>query len=167
RPYHRFEVEARDGGEPAQKSVVTVLIDVNDVNDNSPVFADCNMTAVVQEGVMPGHTLLSLSISDADGANFAGPFRVEVRGEGAKAFRVDEQYNLVTVTRFDHAKRDRFLLTLIAHDRGNRSTDCPLTVFVKEESRHPPRILPLRVSLNTLMGEFKGGVIGTVQARDE
>ncbi|KAK6044149.1 cadherin domain protein [Cooperia oncophora] len=48
RPYHRFEVEARDGGEPAQKSVVTVLIDVNDVNDNSPVFADCNMTAVVQ-----------------------------------------------------------------------------------------------------------------------
>ncbi|PIO70015.1 cadherin domain protein, partial [Teladorsagia circumcincta] len=167
RPYHRFEVEARDGGEPAQKSVVTVLIDVNDVNDNSPVFADCNMTAVVQEGVMPGHTLLSLSISDADGANFAGPFRVEVRGEGAKAFRVDEQYNLVTVTRFDHAKRDRFLLTLIAYDRGNRSTDCPLTVFVKEESRHPPRILPLRVSLNTLMGEFKGGVIGTVQARDE
>ncbi|PIO66575.1 cadherin domain protein [Teladorsagia circumcincta] len=150
RPYHRFEVEARDGGEPAQKSVVTVLIDVNDVNDNSPVFADCNMTAVVQEGVMPGHTLLSLSISDADGANFAGPFRVEVRGEGAKAFRVDEQYNL-----------------LIAYDRGNRSTDCPLTVFVKEESRHPPRILPLRVSLNTLMGEFKGGVIGTVQARDE
>ncbi|KAK6019489.1 cadherin domain protein, partial [Ostertagia ostertagi] len=133
RPYHRFEVEARDGGEPAQKSVVTVLIDVNDVNDNSPVFADCNMTAVVQEGVMPGHTLLSLSISDADGPNFAGPFRVE----------------------------------LIAHDRGNRSTDCPLTVFVKEESRHPPRIVPLRVSLNTLMGEFKGGVIGTVQANDE
>ncbi|KAK6055934.1 cadherin domain protein [Cooperia oncophora] len=169
RPYHRFEVEARDGGEPAQKSVVTVLIDVNDVNDNSPVFADCNMTAVVQEGVMPGHTLLSLSISDADGANFGAPFRVEVRGEGAKAFRVDEQYNLVTVTRFDHARRDRFLLTvrLIAYDRGNRSTDCPLTVFVKEESRHPPRIQPLRISLNTLMGEFKGGVIGTVQARDE
>ncbi|KAK5983570.1 hypothetical protein GCK32_004417 [Trichostrongylus colubriformis] len=167
KPYHRFEVEARDGGEPAQKSVVTVLIDVNDVNDNSPVFADCNMTAVVQEGVMPGHTLLSLSISDADGPDFGAPFRVEVRGEGAKAFRVDEQYNLVTVTRFDHAKRDRFLLTLIAYDRGNRSTDCPLTVFVKEESRHPPRISPLRVSLNTLMGEFKGGVIGTVQARDE
>ncbi|VDO60529.1 unnamed protein product [Heligmosomoides polygyrus] len=166
-PYHRFEVEARDGGEPAQKAVVTVLIDVNDVNDNSPVFADCNMTAVVQEGVMPGHSLLSLSITDADGPEFGSPFRVEVRGEGAKAFRVDEHYNLVTVTRFDHAKRDRFLLTLIAYDRGNRSTDCPLTVFVKEESRHPPRISPLRISLNTLMGEFKGGVIGTVEARDD
>uniref|UniRef100_A0A7I4YD34 Cadherin domain protein n=1 Tax=Haemonchus contortus TaxID=6289 RepID=A0A7I4YD34_HAECO len=167
RPYHRFEVEARDGGEPPQKSTVTVLIDVNDVNDNSPVFADCNMTAVVQEGVLPGHTLLPLSITDADGPNFGEPFRVEVRGEGAKAFRVDDQYNLVTVTRFDHARRDRFLLTLIAYDRGNRSTDCPLTVFVKEESRHPPRISPLRISLNTLMGEFKGGVVGTVQASDE
>ncbi|VDL72367.1 unnamed protein product, partial [Nippostrongylus brasiliensis] len=166
-PYHRFEVEARDGGEPPQKATVTVLIDVKDVNDNSPVFADCNMTAVVQEGVMPGHNLLSLSITDADGPGYGAPFRVDVRGEGAKAFRVDEHYNLVTVARFDHAKRDRFLLTLIAYDKGNRSTDCPLTVFVKEESRHPPRIFPLRVAVNTLMGEFKGGVIGTVEAKDE
>ncbi|KAK6741188.1 hypothetical protein RB195_009193 [Necator americanus] len=167
KPYHRFQVEARDGGEPPQKSLVTVLIDVNDVNDNAPVFADCNMTAVVQEGVMPGHVILILSLTDADGPQYGSPFRVEVKGEGSKSFAVDDQYNLVTVARFDHSKRDRFLLTLIAYDRGNRSTDCPLTVFVKEESRHPPKITPLRIALMTLMGEFKGGVIGRVQARDE
>ncbi|KJH45106.1 cadherin domain protein [Dictyocaulus viviparus] len=165
--YYRLQVEAYDGGEPPQKSVVTVLIDVKDVNDNAPVFVDCNMTAVVQEGVMPGHTILTLSITDADGPLFGGPFRVEVHGEGSKAFTVDEQYSLITVTRFDHAKKDRFLLTLIAYDRGNLSTDCPLTVFVREESRHPPRISPLRIVVNTLMGEFKGGTIGTIVAEDE
>ncbi|VDM52768.1 unnamed protein product [Angiostrongylus costaricensis] len=165
--YHRLQVEAHDGGEPAQRSVVTVVIDVNDLNDNAPVFVDCNMTAVVQEGVMPGHIILTLSITDADGPSFGAPFRVEVHGEGSKAFTVDEQYNLVTVTRFDHSKRDRFLLTLIAYDRGNRSTDCPITIFVREESRHPPRISPLRIHLNTLMGEFRGGIIGTIIAEDE
>uniref|UniRef100_A0A0K0DCV7 Cadherin domain protein n=1 Tax=Angiostrongylus cantonensis TaxID=6313 RepID=A0A0K0DCV7_ANGCA len=183
--YYRLQVEAHDGGEPAQRSVVTVVIDVNDLNDNAPVFVDCNMTAVVQEGVTPGHIILTLSITDADGPSFGAPFRVEVRGEGSKAFIVDEQYNLVTVTRFDHSKRDRFLLTslekslrrgklnlsllfqLIAYDRGNRSTDCPITIFVREESRHPPRISPLRIHLNTLMGEFRGGIIGTIIAEDE
>uniref|UniRef100_A0A1I7XJY0 Cadherin domain protein n=1 Tax=Heterorhabditis bacteriophora TaxID=37862 RepID=A0A1I7XJY0_HETBA len=163
--YHLI-VEAHDGGAPSQTARVGLTITINDENDNSPVFEDCNMTAVVQEGVSPGHVLLSIAVSDADGPLFGGPFNLELRGEGSRAFMFDHS-NLITATRLDHSKKDRFLLTVVATDKGGRSSDCPLTIFVKEESRHPPRITPLRVSLNTLMGEFRGGIIGTITAKDE
>lgn len=45
---YRLEVEARDGGSPAHTATVTLVVDVLDVNDNQPLFDDCNMTAVVQ-----------------------------------------------------------------------------------------------------------------------
>ena len=32
------------------------------------------MTAVVQEGVQPGHRLLTVSVKDADGPEFAGKY---------------------------------------------------------------------------------------------
>ncbi|VDO65283.1 unnamed protein product [Onchocerca flexuosa] len=42
-----------------------------------------------------------------------------------------------------------------------------MTLFVKEESRHAPQSNPLKITLNTLMGEFLGGIIGRVMATDE
>lgn len=38
---------------------------------------------------------------------------------------------------------------------------------MKEESRHPPKITPLKINLILLKGEFRGGNIGKVSARDE
>lgn len=59
------------------------------------------------------------------------------------------------------------ILQVKAYDRGGLSSECPLTVYVKEESRHSPVIEPLMITLNTLMGEFLGGKIGKVHARDD
>lgn len=42
-----------------------------------------------------------------------------------------------------------------------------MTLFVKEESRHAPQSSPLKITLNTLMGEFLGGIVGRVMAKDE
>jgi hypothetical protein len=55
---------------------------------------------------------------------------------------------------------------VIAKDRGGLSSECPLTVYVREESRHAPELRPMIITLNTLMGEFHGGSIGTVKAFD-
>lgn len=55
---------------------------------------------------------------------------------------------------------------MIAYDQGNLSSECPLTINVKQESLHPPEVMPLKVSLNILMDEYLGGRIGTIYARD-
>uniref|UniRef100_A0A183V8N1 Cadherin EGF LAG seven-pass G-type receptor 2 n=1 Tax=Toxocara canis TaxID=6265 RepID=A0A183V8N1_TOXCA len=121
----------------------------------------------VQESADPGYVLLTVSLTDADADPNAGPFRLEISGDGSSAFAFDSHMRLITVARLSHSKKDVYLLTVKAYDRGGLSSECPLTVYVKEESRHSPVIEPLMITLNTLMGEFLGGKIGKVHARDD
>ncbi|KHN87575.1 Protocadherin Fat 3 [Toxocara canis] len=100
----RLNVHVADGGSPALSDSASVIIELEDTNDNVPIFALCNMTAIVQ---------------------------------------------------------------VKADDRGGLSSERPLTVYVKEVSRHSPVIEPLMITLSTLMGEFLGGKIGKVHARDD
>jgi len=50
---------------------------------------------------------------------------------------------------------------------GGKWSECPLTIFVKQSSKHAPHVEPLVVTLNTLLGEYLGGEIGAVQATDK
>lgn len=42
-------VEARDGGTPPLSAVVTVNVDLTDVNDNAPMFSQNIYNAVISE----------------------------------------------------------------------------------------------------------------------
>lgn len=47
-PSYMLLVQAFDSGSPAMSTTVTVNIDIADVNDNAPVFAPENASAVIQ-----------------------------------------------------------------------------------------------------------------------
>uniref|UniRef100_A0A0R3RMV0 Cadherin domain protein n=1 Tax=Elaeophora elaphi TaxID=1147741 RepID=A0A0R3RMV0_9BILA len=165
---YRLTVKALDGGTPPLSDSAIVEIEVEDENDNAPVLKHCNMTAVVQESVGPGHVILPISITDNDKEPNTGPYKLQIIGDGASLFAFDSMLNLITTKRLPpHAKKEVYLLSVKVSDRGNLSTECPMTLFVKEESRHAPQSNPLKITLNTLMGEFLGGVIGRVVATDE
>uniref|UniRef100_A0A915PC44 Uncharacterized protein n=1 Tax=Setaria digitata TaxID=48799 RepID=A0A915PC44_9BILA len=165
---HRLIVKAVDGGTPPLSDSATVVIDVEDENDNPPVFKHCNMTAVVQEGVEPGHVILPISITDGDMEPNTGPYKLEIVGDGASLFAFDSSMNLITVKRLPpHSKKEVYHLSVKVSDKDDLSTECQMTLFVKEESRHAPQSSPLKITLNTLMGEFLGGIVGKVMATDE
>ncbi|CAG9538889.1 unnamed protein product [Cercopithifilaria johnstoni] len=165
---YRLTVKATDGGTPPLSNSTIVEIEVEDENDNAPVFKHCNMTAVVQESVEPGHVILPISITDDDKEPNTGPYKLEIVGDGASLFAFDSTMNLITIKRLPpHAIKGVYLLSVKVSDRDNLSTECPMTLFVKEESRHAPQSNPLKITLNTLMGEFLGGIIGKVVATDE
>ncbi|VDK86986.1 unnamed protein product, partial [Litomosoides sigmodontis] len=165
---YRLTVKAIDGGTPPLSDSTTIQIDVEDMNDNAPVFKHCNITAVVQESVEPGHVILPMSITDNDQEPNTGPYKLEITGDGASLFAFDSTINLITIKRLPpHAIKEVYHLSVKVSDRGNLSTQCPMTLFVKKESRHAPQSNPLKITLNTLMGEFLGGVVGRVMATDE
>lgn len=103
-------IHAADGGTPPLSDDTLVRVTVVDENDHAPQFALCNMTAVVQEGVLPGQTLLTVSISDEDSAANGPPFRLELAGEGAAAFAFDSHHNLVAKRELSYADRKEYFL---------------------------------------------------------
>ncbi|KAK0415819.1 hypothetical protein QR680_012137 [Steinernema hermaphroditum] len=161
---YEFVVEASDGGEPPLKANTTVKITVLDVNDNHPQFEICNLTAVIQEGTDPKLPLLQMVVLDKDGAGNGAPFRVELSGEGSDRFSMDKNLNLFHKSK--KLTKKTYKLTATAYDAGNLSSQCPVTVYVKEQSRHPPTVSSMVITLNTVMGEFLGGRIGVVKAED-
>ncbi|CAD5234633.1 unnamed protein product [Bursaphelenchus xylophilus] len=164
---YRLNVRAVDGGTPALSDDCLVTVVVEDVNDNPPIFDICNLTAVIQEGVEAGQALLRVSISDNDGDKFGAPFRLEITGAGASAFTFDPLMNLITTRQLSYNEQNVYNLTVTAYDSGDLSSSCPLKVFVKQQSRHPPQVQPQTILINTLMGEFSVKNLGKVYASDK
>ncbi|EGT52030.1 hypothetical protein CAEBREN_12407 [Caenorhabditis brenneri] len=164
---YNMKVIAKDGGRPPLVSEALLEITVIDENDHAPVFDDCNMTAVVQEGEAIGHRLLKFSISDLDGPTNGAPFSIEIQGDGAKSFKVNDKLELLTAKKLEHRKKDKYLLTVIAKDVKGKLTDCPVTVYIRQASRHAPAMKPMKIQVNTLQNELPEGVIGRLKAFDE
>lgn len=60
------QVVAVDGGKPARSASASVVITVQDVNDNDPVFEPKLYEAVVSEDDAPGTPVASVTATDRD-----------------------------------------------------------------------------------------------------
>lgn len=56
-------VEATDGGTPSLSDVVTVNINVTDINDNTPVFSQDTYTAVISEDAILEQSVITVCIA--------------------------------------------------------------------------------------------------------
>lgn len=63
---YKVVVTARDGGSPSLQATATVSVEVADVNDNAPLFAQPEYTVFVKENNPPGAHIFSVSAVDAD-----------------------------------------------------------------------------------------------------
>lgn len=168
---YMLEIEARDNGVPSSlANIVLVAIEVSDANDNPPAFSQTNYTAIAQEDKPLGFVILKLQVSDADGPSNAGPFTFEIRsGNVDNAFRIDGNGSLRTARRFNHKVRDHYILQIVVFDNGSPPLYSDTWVLVKviEESKYPPIITPLEITINSFLDEYAGGVIGRVHVNDQ
>ncbi|XP_037297103.1 fat-like cadherin-related tumor suppressor homolog isoform X2 [Manduca sexta] len=164
-----LELRARDRGVPALDSTTRVNIEVLDANDNPPMFAQTNYTAVVQEDRPLGHTILKFVVEDADAAPNAAPFTFDFQsGNEMGAFRLEQDGSLRSATRFNHRIKDRYALQIRVFDNGTPPLYSDAWVYIRviEESQYPPIVTPLEIIVNSYLDEFPGGVIGRVFASD-
>nr|CAD7395413.1 unnamed protein product [Timema poppensis] len=165
-----LEVHAHDQGIPVLSSFVMVNIEISDANDNPPVFSQHNYSTIVQEDKSVGFMVLKFIVTDADTTPNAAPYTFDIRsGNDHGAFRLEQDGILRTAAKFNHKKKDNYLLQVRVFDNGTPPLYSDTFVIIKviEESQYPPIITPLEICINSFRDEFPGGIVGKIHASDQ
>ncbi|XP_072941019.1 cadherin-87A [Epargyreus clarus] len=162
----RMEIEAFDtpkGGADRLKSVATILVDVLDVDDNSPTFEKNVYTAVVPENVPIGISVINMTATDPD-EGLGGEIKYEFldEGEASGLFTIDPLTGEVKTRRdlTGRGRTDPYRLLVGATDGGGHSGDTSLSLYIGDVSANdgvPRFIRPadgenLTVSENATIG---------------
>lgn len=136
---YMFHVLAVDQGVPPQSASASVLLTVQDVNDNDPTFERKEYEAIVSEDDPPGTPVASVVASDPDedprlhyeitGGNTRGRFAVTTQnGRG-----------LITIAQpLDYKQERRYVLTLTASDSGGRHDTATVYVNISDANNFAP-----------------------------
>ncbi|KAJ8347820.1 hypothetical protein SKAU_G00264090 [Synaphobranchus kaupii] len=159
--------KAQDTGWPPMSSVVTVNIDVSDVNDNPPVFSQYNYTIAIQGGSPVGTSIVQLSVTDRDSSPNGPPFALRIiTGNAGNAFVLDQTWTLRSNRIFGLDGMREYAVEVQAQDSGKPRLSSTAHVFVRVtgESLSKPVALPLEIRIITAADGFPGGVVGRIQA---
>nr|XP_005900292.1 PREDICTED: protocadherin alpha-11 [Bos mutus] len=121
---YKLVVTARDGGSPSLSATASMSVEVADVNDNAPAFAQPEYTVFVKENNPPGCHIFTGSPWDAD-----TPFRVGLyTGE------------ISTTRALDEADAPRQHLLVLVKDHGEPALTATATVLLSlEDSGQAPK----------------------------
>lgn len=94
-PYYEAWVEVRDSGNPPLRSVVQLLVNVTDANDNAPVIDSMLYNATVPEDDYPPQFVTKISAKDSDsGEN--GQITYHLVNDFDGTFVIDENSGEIT-----------------------------------------------------------------------
>lgn len=137
-----LSVTAVDNGQPAISNSTVVTIEILDVNDNPPVFAESLYTAFLTEFSPTGSQVVNVSATDPDSES-----TIAYSIEGTLSFAVDATTGEVTSSQLlDYESQSFHNFTVVATD-GELSSSARVLVSVLDENDHQPVFL--EASYNT------------------
>nr|XP_044987999.1 protocadherin alpha-3 isoform X8 [Jaculus jaculus] len=148
-PGYEVVVTARDGGAPALWATASVSVEVADVNDNAPAFAQAEYTVFVKENNPPGAHIFTVSATDADAQeNARVTYSLVERRVGERALSsyvsVHAQSGRVHALQpLDHEELELLRFQVSARDAGEPALDGQVTlqVFVLDDNDNAPTLL--------------------------
>ncbi|XP_014384491.1 PREDICTED: protocadherin alpha-6-like [Myotis brandtii] len=140
--HYQLVVTARDGGSPSLSATASLSVEVADVNDNAPLFAQPEYTVFVKENNPPGCHIFTVSARDLDAQENAlvSYSLVERRvGERALSSYVSvhaESGQVYALQPLDHEELELLQFQVSARDAGvpPLGSNVTLQVFVLDEN---------------------------------
>eukprot|EP00066_Takifugu_rubripes_P016640 XP_011605906.1 PREDICTED: neural-cadherin-like [Takifugu rubripes] len=139
------------GGPQPLFSTARVIVGVDDVNNNKPVFEECQQyceQALVLENQPTGTFVLQVRAVDADeGANGKVKYGLMHRDSAMPAFRIHPDTGaIVTARRFDRERQREYSVTVTATDWAEEPLIgiCQLTVQILDQNDNSPKFENLR-----------------------
>ncbi|CAN8002126.1 unnamed protein product, partial [Ixodes hexagonus] len=134
-----FQVVARDHGTPSRSATASILLRVQDVNDNDPVFEPRVYEATVSEADPPGTPVVSVTASDRD-EHSRLVYQI-TSGNTRERFGIvsHNRQAVVSIAQpLDYKLEKRFVLVVTATDSGGRSDSATVYLNVSDANTHRP-----------------------------
>ena len=163
-PSFTFDVIATDGGDPQRSGRTTVLIEVEDVNDNRPSFARGLYTATIPTSLMTGAVVLpSLNCTDQD-SGMNGRVSYYLENGNFTQFMVDRSSGVITVQEQLPPSSQVFSFNVICEDAGSPSLSSTVQVSVLLTSDGNVTFSPQQYTVNIPEDATLTGIVANVSA---
>ena len=166
---YTLEVLATDMNSPAETNTLTLTVNVQDVNDNSPIFVtnaeDPTLTTgteMVDENAGQGHVVARVRAMDADGTDRYNTVTYSITaGNPGNVFDIDPNSGVITVLdadALDYEAATFYALTVTASDNQAGSMDAVEIITVNigdinDESPDVPNHAPIGTARITAVAD--------------
>ena len=165
---HDVRIICRDQGVPAQVSISHLPVRVQDINDNTPRFAQNMFYATVRENNPENAYILQVSARDRD-VGLNGKFEFELEVNARNAFQIDPYTGVLrTNMDFDRELIQDLEFQVFAVDRGTprRTGTATILVTILDEDDEPPQFTESRFVFHVEEGRPGNTEVGNVVAAD-
>ncbi|XP_047661047.1 protocadherin alpha-8-like [Tachysurus fulvidraco] len=145
-PVIKLVLTAVDGGTPPRSGTMQIVINVQDINDNNPVFSKSLYKVKINENVQEGTKIITVSAADADeGVNGEVSYSIVVDEENSalELFSIDPVLGDINVkSNIDYEKHSAVELRIQAQDKGQspRRSTCKVLIEVVDVNDNAPDI---------------------------
>ncbi|XP_055990500.1 protocadherin Fat 4 [Sorex fumeus] len=167
-PVYNLTVLAVDAGSPPATGSASLLVTLEDINDNGPQLLVTE--GAVLENQRPGTPVLSLRASDPDLPPNQGPFSYHLLsgGPATSYFSLSPAGVLSTTREIDREQIAHFRLAVVTRDSGvpQMSSTGTLLVTVLDQNDNPSQPRAVEIFVHYFGASFPGGVLGSVRPLD-
>lgn len=162
---------AADNGDPPRSTSVLITVDINDVNDNAPVFDTDHIQLYIAENSQIGSTVGEIRARDPDAGRNAIIEYVITGGEDADKFIMvahptEGRAELVTRVELDYESHKKKYNLEVSATSDTLSSYMPVTIHVVDVNDNKPVLANFRIIFNNFKDYFPVGPIGRVPAVD-
>ncbi|XP_042338781.1 protocadherin-10-like, partial [Plectropomus leopardus] len=132
---HSLVLTASDGGKPPKSGEMNIIVNVLDVNDNTPVFSNGVYSVTLSENAPAGTTVIQVNATDLDeGPNgeVVYSFSNSVSHRLLTLFDINPSTGEITVKGFiDYEEKDKYEIEIQASDKGLAPLATQKSVIIK------------------------------------
>ncbi|XP_059396107.1 protocadherin gamma-A5-like isoform X33 [Carassius carassius] len=136
----KINVKTKDHGGLTDSS--EIIIDVIDVNDNTPKITIMSLSSAVSEGAAPGTVIAMINVQDLDsGDNSKITCSIDLNSPFKIVSSLTNYYNLMTDSELDREQTGEYNITITAIDGGNPplSSKDILHLKISDVNDHAPQ----------------------------
>ncbi|XP_029020737.1 protocadherin Fat 4 isoform X2 [Betta splendens] len=167
-PVYTLRIVAVDTGTPPATGSSTVIVNLEDINDNGPTLTTAY--AEVMENQRAGSAVTTLTASDPDLPPNQGPFLYSLLSSGSanSYFSVSPAGVLTTSREIDREQISDFYLSVVIKDSGVPQMSSTGTIHVKinDQNDNPSEPRSMEIYVHYFGNMFPGGSLGDVKPQD-